>query len=213
MDMFDFNTAETQRDPTELIPNGTVALILLKIRPHGQGPGGFLKTAGDRGQMLMADCEFTIVGGPFNKRKFWNNYVVEATADATEGQKKATEISRGAFRGMLESARGILPTADDAESMAKRRVKGWGDFDGLVFCGKIGIEQGELKDGQPPNGERYPDKNKLTCAITPDHKAYVSPGNADAVAILAANAASSTGSSSGGAQQAAAGVEKPAWAQ
>lgn len=212
MDMFDFNTAESQRDPTELIPANTVALVMLKVRPGGQGPGGYLKNNND-GNCLMADCELTVLAGPYAKRKFWGLYIVDAAPGATEGQKKAVDISRGTFRSILESARGILPAADDAASMEARKVKGWADFDGIIFCAKIGVEQGELKDkGGPANGERYGDKNKLVCAVTPDSRQYISPS--DPAAAAAAASAGSVSNQQGGftPPQQQAPINKPTWA-
>lgn len=219
-DMFDFNTAESQRDPTELIPQSTVAIVMMKLRPGGHGPGGWLKNNND-GDALMVDAEFTVVGGPYNKRKFWGLYTVEAAADAPEGKKTAANISRGVMRSILESARGITPADESAEAMAARKVKGWEDFDGMVFCGKIGRETGNLKPGEPPNGERYADKNKLTCAVTPDSRQYVSPSNPEAAAQAAqiAAAGSQNFNGAGGAaqnaqqaQQQAGAINKPSWA-
>jgi hypothetical protein len=156
---YDFNNAQEQREGG-LIPDGTTGVVHMTIRPGNSGEGGWLKRS-KAGNSQMLDCEFTIVDGPHAKRKFWSLFTVEGT---TDGHAKAAEISASRLRGILESARGIRP--DDESDAAKnaRRVSSWGDFDGVRFVAKIGIEQG--KDG-------YKDKNTLEAAVTPDRKAWV----------------------------------------
>jgi hypothetical protein len=193
----DFNNAEAQREGG-LIADGTVAVVHLTVRPGNSGEGGWLKRSKDGGSQAM-DCEFTVVEGPFAKRKFWSLFTVEGT---TEGHAKAAEISASRLRGILESAKGIRP--DDESDAAKngRRVTSWGDFDGLRFVAKIGVET-----AKPGSG--YKDKNTLDAAVTPDRKAWVKveqvkqPG-LQQIGAAAANVA----------QKAAAGAsQKPAWAQ
>jgi hypothetical protein len=71
------------------------------------------------------------------------------------------KISRSRLRAILESARGIRP--DDKSDAAKqaRQVSSYGDFDGVRFIARIGVEP-------PQNG--YKAKNKLDEVITPDRK-------------------------------------------
>lgn len=157
----DFNNASEQREGG-LIPDGTVAAVHLTIRPGNSGEGGWLKRS-KGGDSQALDCEFTVVDGPFAKRKFWGLYTMEGT---TEGHAKAAEISASRLRAILESAKGIRP--DDESEAAKngRRVTSWGDFDGLRFIAKIGIEK-----AKPDSGFR--DKNTLDAAVTPDRKVWV----------------------------------------
>lgn len=152
----DFNNAEPQREGG-LIPENTIAVCHLTVRPGGAGDGGWLKRSKD-GSSMAIDAEFTIVEGPFAKRKFWVLFTVDGSS---EGHQKAAEISASRIRAIVESARGIRP--DDESDTAKqgRRLNSWGDLDGIRFIGKIGVEKG--KDG-------YKDKNTLWAAITPDRK-------------------------------------------
>lgn len=156
---YDFNTAEAQREGG-LIPDGTIAVVHMTVRPGNAGEGGWLKRS-KTGDSQALDCEFTIVDGPHGKRKFWSLFTVEGT---TEGHAKAGEISASRLRGILESARGIRPDDESDNAKNARRVNSWGDFDGIRFVAKIGIEKG--KDG-------YKDKNTLDAAVTPDRKAWV----------------------------------------
>jgi hypothetical protein len=85
----------------------------------------------------------------------------------TEGQQKAATITRSRLRAMLESAHGIMPSDDSQAAVTKRQVAGWGAFDGLRFCARVGVEKS--KDPQ------YADKNVLF-PLTPDDDRYISPG-------------------------------------
>jgi hypothetical protein len=197
---FDFNNAEASSPKGELIPDGTVARVILTIRPGGEGDGGWLKRS-KAGDKLMIDAEFTVTEGPFAKRKFWQTMIVD-------GSEKAASINRSTLRAILESARGIK--ADDMSDNAKRArlVEGYGDFSGMEFLAKIGVEEGT---------GGYSDKNKLAYAIGVGSKEYkaagaagaagapvAAPGSFQPVGQVAANVV---------AQAAAAQSSKPSWAQ
>lgn len=204
MTSFDFNEAEPQRaGGGSLIPDNTIALVVVKVRPGGVGPGGYLKR-NNAGDAEMLDLEFTVDGGEFDRRKLWSNYV---TSGVTEGQEKAGSITRSRLRAMLESARGILPTDNSPDAIAARRANGWGDFDGLVFCAKIGVEPGGLKDKMAgPQSERWDDKNVIKAVITPDEAHYIAPSPQAKAAAAAQGAANSN------APAAAQAAAKPSWA-
>jgi hypothetical protein len=192
---FDFNGAEQQREGG-LIADGTIAVVHLTVRPGNAGEGGWLKRSKDGSSQAM-DCEFTVVDGPFAKRKFWSLFTVEGT---TEGHAKAADISASRLRGILESAKGIRPDDESDVAKAGRRVNSWGDFDGLRFVAKIGIEKG--KDG-------YKDKNTLDAAVTPDRKAWVKVEQV----VRPASAAQAHVAAAAVAAQSSAPAGKPAWAQ
>ena len=152
---YDFNNAGPQRT-FDVIPAGTVATLHLTVRPGNAGEDGFLCRAKD-GNSEALDCEFTVVDGPFAKRKFWSRFTVVGT---TANHAAAADISRSKLRAILESARGIQPDASDAAKVA-RQIASYREFDGLRFTGRIGVE---------PAKDNYPAKNTLLEAITPDRK-------------------------------------------
>lgn len=205
---YDFNDAEPQRGFSgDLIPDGTVALVAMTVRPGGQDDGGWLKASNDGG-CLMLDAEFTIDGGDYDRRKLWGNYVIKGS---TEGHDKAAGISRSFLRAALESSRGITPSDASPGALEARKIASYGDFDGITFCARIGIEKGGLKDKTAgPDSERWPDKNRLF-AVTPDEDEYIAPGGGStfkAVGAVAAAAVAKAGAKSG----VAAPAGKPAWA-
>jgi hypothetical protein len=193
--MFDYSEAPQQRE-SDLIPHNTTATLQLTIRPGGAGEDGLLRRSQD-GLCEMLDCEFTIVDGPFAKRKLWERFVVAGT---TDGHAKAAEISRGKRRAILESARGVKPDDVSPQARAARTVK-LAEFDGMRFIGKIGIEKGKDKG----NGAgSYPDRNILRAAITPDQK--------DWHAVEQAPLPAKSSDTANNAAPAPAAISKPAWA-
>jgi hypothetical protein len=161
---YDYSEAPPPRD-FELIPHGTVATVAMHIRPGNAGEDGLLKRSKDGG-CEMLDVEFVVADGEFKRRKFWANMVLEGT---TDGHKKAAEISRGALRTIIESARGIKPDDLSPEARAARTVS-LKEFDNLIFIAKIGVEKGKPKNYN--SGDSYPDKNILAAVITPDKKEW-----------------------------------------
>jgi hypothetical protein len=197
---YDYSNAPPPRD-LELIPAGTVASVQMRIRPGGAGEDGMLKRSA-KGDCEMLDCEFVLVDGPYSRRKFWTNFVLEGT---TAGHAHAAEISRGILRGIIESARNIRP--DDLSDQARaRRTASLKDFDNIVFIARIGIEKGKPKnDG---SGENYADKNVIAGIITPDKKEWhpveqPPPFNGGNAGTAASPPPSATPAS---------GVAKPSWA-
>jgi hypothetical protein len=159
---YDYSTVPPPRD-LEVIPAGTIASVQMRIRPGGAGEDSLLKRSKD-GSCEMLDVEFVVVDGPYAKRKFWANLVLEGT---TAGHAEAAESSRGTLRRILESARNIKPN-DMSDEARKRRTADLKDFDGVIAIVKIGIEKGKPKnDG---SGENWPDKNVIAAVITPDKK-------------------------------------------
>lgn len=216
MTSFDFNTAPAQQERGALIPNNTVAVVLATLRPGGHGAGGWLRASANNSLNNMLDFEFTVVGGEFDRRKFWGlMHYVDASPDALdEKQSKSAASSRSMIRAMLESAFSVNPDDMSPAAMAKRQVAGWQSFDGIKFCAKIGIELGALKDKMAgPDSERYPDKNKLVAIITPGDMRYLTPGPQSAAAVSVGDAVQSAARAVGGGTAQAVAAVKPAWAQ
>lgn len=157
---YDFNDAES--NSFDLIPAGTVCPLIMTIRPGSTGEGGW-ETASNSSDATYLSCEFAVTGGQYKGRKFWGNLVVSGGKKNSDGSSIAGNITRSTLRGILESSRKIKP--DDASDNAQkaRIVEGYGDFSGMEFVGKIGIEKGT---------GGYDDKNKLTAPVPVTSKAY-----------------------------------------
>jgi hypothetical protein len=150
----DFNQAGEQK-VFDLIPDRTIVTLHMTVRPGGAGEGGWLKRSKD-GRSEALDCEFTVVDGPYAKRKIWDLWLVGGT---TEGHEMAADITNRRLRAILETARGIRPDDNSEAAAQARRVANWGEFDGLRFMARVGIE---------PAANGYKAKNNLIEVITRD---------------------------------------------
>ena len=112
----------------ELIPDGTFAKVKMTIRPggvNGSTPidAGLLK-ASQSSDAKMLDCEFTVVAGPYARRKFWQNFTVAGGKLDEKGQSKGWNISKSAFRAMIDSALGLDPKDESPAAKAEARHPG-----------------------------------------------------------------------------------------
>jgi hypothetical protein len=161
---YDYTDAPPPRD-MEPIPHGTIATLVLHIRPGGVGEDGML-TRTKAGDAEMLVCEFTLADGTYKGRKVFEHLLLEGT---TAGQVQAVEISRSKLRAILDSALGLKPDDISPQARAARTV-GPKQLEGMTFIAKIGVEKGKPKnDG---TGESWPDKNILAAVITPDKKEW-----------------------------------------
>ena len=164
MPAYDYSVAPPPRG-FELIPHGTIATVVLHIRPGGVGEDGLLKRS-QEGDCDMLDIEYVIVDGPYARRKVWQYQIINGT---TDGQKDMAETYRGLRKQILQSARNIMPS-DTSPQARVAYLADLKDFDGLMCMVKIGIEKGKPIKDRP--GENYDDKNIIAAVITPDKKEY-----------------------------------------
>ena len=148
----DTNTAEKQKG-FDLIPNGTIAPVVLNLR-------GLKDTRNGDGTML--DCEYTVSGGDFSTRKIWELSMIKG--NGSEGHSTAVDITMSRLRAFLESAFNVESEDESEEAKAARIIEDWTDIDGLEVLAKIGIEKS--KDSQ------YPDKNRIVAFVGPGSKDY-----------------------------------------
>lgn len=190
---FDYNDAESNTGSGDLIPKGTIAPVILTVRAGQAGDGGWL-TQSKASPYQYLDCEFTVTAGPFARRKFWTLMMAGHSTPNEEKVAKTLGITRSKLRGILESARGIDPNDMSEAAKAKRIVQGYGDFSGMEFVAKIGVEAG--RDG-------YADKNVFDNAV-PVTSAEYAKAKAGAASAPAAPAYAPPASN---------GAAMPAWAQ
>lgn len=175
---YDLNDAQPQMMPTgELIPDGTFAKIRLSIRPggvNGSTPmdAGLLKAASES-DAKMLDCEFTVVEGPFVRRKFWQNFTVAGGKLDDKGQSKGWNISKASFRAMVDSALGLNPKDMSEAAKAKRLIQGLKQLDGITFAARIMVE--------PASDPKYRDQNRLANVVLPDEAQYAAVMKGEAV--------------------------------
>ena len=167
--MFDMNDAEPQKT-SELIPDGTFAKVIMTIRPGGidgesEIDQGLLKAPNNpTSDTRMLDCEFTVMEGPYAKRKFWQMFTVQGGKLDEKGQSKGWNISKSTFRAMIDAALGLNPEDMSEATKAKRVIQGLKQLDGITFWGRIMVE--------PASNPQYRDVNRLANVVTPADKEY-----------------------------------------
>ncbi len=162
---YDFNSADRQTS-FELIPAGTIVRLGMVIRPGGGNEDGWL-TQSKNSDSQYFSCEFTVMEGPYARRKIFQNIGWSGGKVDDKGNSIYGNMGRTTLRAIMESARGISPEDQSEKARQARQLNGWGDFNGMVFLAKLGVEKGT--DG-------YADKNKILTVITPDMKDFQQAG-------------------------------------
>lgn len=154
----DFNDA---RPVNNIIPKGTIAKVRMTIRPGGfddpaQGWTGGYATRGPSGSVYL-NAEFTVLEGPYARRKVFSMIGLYSAKGPDWGN-----MGRALVRGILNSARGLSDKDVSPEAQNARRIRSFGDLDGVEFVARIDV-------GTDVNGE---EKNEIRAAVTKDHKDY-----------------------------------------
>jgi hypothetical protein len=176
---FDLNDAQ----PTTAgapIPDGTFAKVVMVIRPGGvDGEAdvdrGLLKRSGNPdSDVVMLDCEFTVVGGPYARRKFWQSLTVAGGKLDANGVSIGASITKVMLRAIHDSAKGLDPADKSEAARASRILRGFADFNGIEFVAKIKVE--------PSRNPAYPDRNRLERAVVPTEPEWSRVLNGEPVA-------------------------------
>jgi hypothetical protein len=181
---FDFNDADPQMVFGDLIPDGTFAKLRMTIRAGGvDGAAPMdarLLKASTTSDAKMLDCEFTVIEGPYAKRKLWQMFTVAGGKLDEKGQSKGWNISKSIFRAMIDSALGLDPNDMSEAAKAKRIIQGLKQLDGITFVGRIMIE--------PSSNPQYKDVNRLANVVVPGDSQYAAVMRGEQVAPQPLNA-------------------------
>jgi hypothetical protein len=156
----------------------------MTIRPGGvngstPADAGLLK-ASQTSDAKMLDCEFTVVAGPYARRKFWQNFTVAGGKLDDKGQSKGWNISKSAFRAMVDSALGLDPKDESPATKQKRVITGLKQLEGIVFAARLMVE--------PASSPQYKDQNKLANVVLPGEPQYAAVMAGETVQPEAVNA-------------------------
>ena len=171
------NITPDEGNDFSLIPHGTIARAILYIKPQIDGvtipdlaqDAIFRQSATSSAKWI--ECEFTIIGGQFDKRKVWHNLFFDGDKKNASGVSMSKEIGLRTLRGLVDSAKGLSPADMSPEANALRQIPSLDAINGMEFCIKIAVEKGT-------NG--YEDKNKMLAPITINQEGYIGGGNASA---------------------------------
>ena len=207
--MLDLNNVSYSDDGPrdfELIPDGTVVRAVIKLSGGDHelpefGGGTYFKSSQSGAKWMP--IELTIVGGPYDKRKVWQNIFVDGAKTDQNGFSIAKRIGLETIKKMVDS-HFALDMKDVSPEAAQKRgsINGVHMLNGMQICFKIGIEKGS-------NG--YADKNKIKTVLTPGSQEFIA-GDATAVAPAATPTPQAAAVPSAPATANAAGVT-PTWAR
>lgn len=157
---FNLNEAEAPtRDFTRggVIPEDEEVRVVLNLLAGDDDETENLLTLSKNSGAKYLAVEFTIIGGPYARRKFWENWTLATSEDDNDGHKKAIDISSTKVRAVVEAVRGISPT-DNSAAAKKQRDIDLRELDGMEFDCVLGIEEGT---------GGYKDKNLIKRVINP----------------------------------------------
>lgn len=162
MSYYDFNTAEEQAN-FDIIPKGTIAKVILKIKAGGyndpeQGWTGGYATRSESSDAIYLNCEFVIMEGEYAKRKIWNMIGLYSE----KNNNLWGQMGRSFIRSILNSAKGINGKDNSEAAQNARKINSFAELDGLVFAARIDVTNDQ--DGNP--------KNVIKTAVGPEHKEY-----------------------------------------
>ena len=90
-----------------------------------------------------------------------------------KGQSKGWNISKSAFRAMVDSALGLDPQDESPAAKGKRVIQGLKQLDGIVFAARIMVE--------PASSPQYKDANKLANVVLPGEPQYAATMRGESV--------------------------------
>ena len=164
---------KNQRSEFSLIPKGTVVRAVMIVKQGDLeipefGTGAWFKRSQNTSAKWM-EIEYTIIGGEYDRRKFWDRIFVDGDKIGPRGMPQAKEIGLRTLKSLVESARNIDPADMSPQAQQSRNITGMMDLNGMEICAKIGIKKGN-------NG--YADQNSLMAALAPNSKEYLASAQA-----------------------------------
>lgn len=160
--LLDFNNAAISKPKALLIPHGTIAKTIMNVRSGGYEKDKYLSKSAHTGAIYL-HAEFIIMDGPFSRRRIFQNIGVIGNNKVGDNDVFGTR-GRSLLRGLIESAKGIIPNDESETSQNARKIDNFGELNGMICVVKIGIDKD--KSG------KFEDRNTIICAVTPEKKEY-----------------------------------------
>lgn len=153
---YNYGEAEATQGGGDLIPDGTLAWAIVKLRPFNLDHG-LVVTPSKSSDGGYLDLELTVLEGPYARRKLWDKIGVK-------GSEKWVENGRARIRHIIEVGNEMSEFPANHTNYrlgTKSQTSGemvFMELDELRCAVKIGIEKG--KDG-------YGDKNTIRQYLSP----------------------------------------------
>jgi hypothetical protein len=165
----------------ELIPMDTIVRAIITIKPNAVTMPEFSNVpifkASQTTSAKWLEVEYTIIGGQFDKRKFWQNHFFDGDAKDDSGVSKSKKIGLQWLKSVVESHNDISAFDASPQAQAVRQIDmqkgGVASINAMNVCVKIGIEKS--------NDPMYSDKNRCKVILTQGMEGYIPNGSAPTV--------------------------------
>lgn len=166
----DVHTTEDQREPGQVVPDGTFVKLRMTYKEGGHDFGfdeaSFNidrnlfshKKDWQQGDPITLQCEYTVQGGPYNGAKSFGYQTVSGGELDSSGNSKGWAITKRNICGWLNSAMGLDPKDESPQARQSRQFEAFRRLDGIEFYARLGIEEGNAR---PDGTGNYPDKNVI----------------------------------------------------
>ena len=157
------NAARCQR-PAILIPDNTIARVLMRIRKGGhndsdKGWTGGYATLNKKTGVAYLNCEAFILEGEYAQQRVRFKIGLDSP-NSPDYQTMGLDF----MRSIVDSAHDLTSGDESPEAVKIRDECDFPDLDGLEFTAQIDVEI-----GFPP----YKDRNTIRFVITPDDERYL----------------------------------------
>lgn len=146
----DFSQAPSVQNDFDVIPKKTLAFAILSIKPCPTTGQPVTQSGSSQSQYL--NCDLTIIGGQYDKRKI---FTMIGRKDSDGSMGKWAQMGDAQIKAILEAGR----NASQA-NLPGYAIAGYGDLNGLQVAIEIGVES-DTK-GQ------YEDKNTVAAFLSPN---------------------------------------------
>tara|TARA_R110000803_G_scaffold207884_1_gene276134 strand:+ start:39 stop:647 length:609 start_codon:yes stop_codon:yes gene_type:complete len=171
------NITPDEGNDFSLIPHGTIVRVIVTIKPQMSGvvipdlSNQPIFRQSPHSSAKWVECEFTVIGGQFDRRKIWTNLFFDGDKKNASGVSVSKEIGLRTLRGIIDSSKGLRADDMTPDSNAKRQIAGLEALEGMELCIKVGVEKGT-------NG--YDDKNKMLAPVLINQDGYIGGGSPQA---------------------------------
>lgn len=172
MNYNDFGNAPTEQGGSgEVIPDGTLAWAIVKVRPFNLDQGLVLTPSQSTPGNAYLDVELTILDGPYARRKVWDRIMLKAVGDKAD---KTIGMGMAKVRHILEIGREVVGFAP---TDPKYRLGATSGAIGDMVLMELDELRCAIKVKVEPSQNGYPAKNKVAQYLSPNpssdtHKAF-----------------------------------------
>ena len=172
------NVGDMESNDFELIPDNTIARAIITIKPNVETLPEFSNSPmfrfSNSSSAKWIEVEYTIIGGQFDKRKFWQNHFFDGDARDDSGVSKSKKIGLQWLKSVVESHNNFSALDASPQAQAIRQIDmqkcGVASINCMNVCVNIGIDKS--------NDPMYSDKNRCKVILTQGMEGYIPSGSA-----------------------------------